>query len=1333
MILKGLNKGSRPTNIDEGQWVDGRNFIITADGKSIKNEDGTSISSTHTFTIIGIISLPNGYVVFSYGSSGGTNYFKIETVIDGVQTTRLRTQYLTYNLLNQIEGAFKYNYDGSLLLYWWDGVNTTSHRPCVMNVDSPIFSLNSGQELVTPANIGLIYLFPDCAVPNLTIANLNNNGGTIDTGSYYFIISYMLDNYNNTKYLIPSNPLPLVVQNSNTTNGTTQTGNVNKSVTFNLTGLDTRYSKFRVACLEVRTNAKTIAASNIIGEYNINQSAGTGTFTFTGDYEGSIDSASLLIDPLSFTLIKSGTVLNSDLIFGNITMGYNIDYQKYANNISVQWIKGTQTNFSDSDVNLMFGKSLMPDEVYALNIHLVMKDGTLSPGFHIPGRAAIANYPFLQTNNTPVSGGIVENAALNTIGGLTTSENTIANAKVFHTRDTSTSGGNMGYWENNDDYYPSTSEYDIWNVDDGTHGHSAGTGYATGNTLQGSKVRHHKIPSIATLYPIGIYPDMNPDLNCPIGITLTNIKFPSSILSQIQGYVISYCARDFNNATIVGTDILKHHAWWFEEETIMSGNQERPPAYDPYSIALLRFNDIALMNGQKEVNADYIKPSYQMGVIVPTTYDFYMPIALQATTFVTGNLYGTKNYINCYPLAAGQSPYYISSDNSATTPDNTGEEACLIVPLRTSDLSMFVTGYSVWDFNDTPFTYSSDFWEVPTPPSSPPTNCTQFLNKWWVGNLCKIVLNAYRLLDDNPLSLISNIHYTNTAYSYNSPAIYGFDSFISIYRYYCRAENQLNNNYIASPPYRELNYNPIPFILKYYSPYNAQFRANDSSPVITTPGNEGNPLDFNIYDYNEAFSAVNTIKTPSKYDYLTTYLTVFPYRLQKSLTSASESTIDYWRTFMPNDYHESIKDKGCIWGISSVNKTLVIRYQYQWYIASIRETLQTETNQAFLGTGDIFTDAAGNQTLLEELTPSKDGYFGCNSQFAAFNFLLGYFGIDNIKGKAMILEGKPIEITNNESKNYFESIFQFDNLNSQYDNPLNQVGITAAYDEQNDRILISVHTRVIASAYTYYGGGTILFYDSNGISIIVPYQYYNTVVLCGGNLYGFDDAGSGALLTNGIFDTTYYTDNYLTISYNTKFSIWAFLHDTPSEINYLFSSKGGIYYVSNSDKTIRQLNTSSVKCTSASYIDLVFNNPKDITKVLNNINWRTDVIESNGVKIYNKTLTGIMVYNDTQCSGIIPINTANTWYNKSSGRDLSGEWFFNNVLDYVIDETQPILDSNNQPIANNVNKSAKNWYDNSLFKSNYIVVRLIYDNNIENSTNDIYITGAKVNFSNSDR
>jgi hypothetical protein len=110
-----------------------------------------------------------------------------------------------------------------------------------------------------------------------------------------------------------------------------------------------------------------------------------------------------------------------------------------------------------------------------------------------------------------------------------------------------------------------------------------------------------------------------------------------------------------------------------------------------------------------------------------------------------------------------------------------------------------------------------------------------------------------------------------------------------------------------------------------------------------------------------------------------------------------------------------------------------------------------------------------------------------------------------------------------------------------------------------------------------------------------------------------------------------------------------------------------------------------------------------------------------------------MVYNDTQCSGIIPINTANTWYNKSSGRDLSGEWFFNNVLDYVIDETQPILDSNNQPIANNVNKSAKNWYDNSLFKSNYIVVRLIYDNNIENSTNDIYITGAKVNFSNSDR
>jgi hypothetical protein len=122
MILKGLNKGSRPTNIDEGQWVDGRNFIITADGKSIKNEDGTSISSTHTFTIIGIISLPNGYVVFSYGSSGGTNYFKIETVIDGVQTTRLRTQYLTYNLLIIMMVVYYYIGGMELILHHIDHV-----------------------------------------------------------------------------------------------------------------------------------------------------------------------------------------------------------------------------------------------------------------------------------------------------------------------------------------------------------------------------------------------------------------------------------------------------------------------------------------------------------------------------------------------------------------------------------------------------------------------------------------------------------------------------------------------------------------------------------------------------------------------------------------------------------------------------------------------------------------------------------------------------------------------------------------------------------------------------------------------------------------------------------------------------------------------------------------------------------------------------------------------------------------------------------------------------------------------------------------------------------
>ena len=1411
MVLKGLNKGSRPTDVEEGQWVDGWNFVITDDGKSIKNEDGTSISSIHEFPIIGIIPLPNGYVVFSYGNDSFNGlFFKIETIIDDKQITRLRTIYVTETTLNTISGVFKYNHNGDLIIYWWDGVNSTSTKPKFLNLDTLPFSVpltsdyELGNDSINNGEIGLLNIFPDCQVPNMEVVSIYNTGGNVKIGGYNFMMSYLIDDYNSTNWFISSNSIPICIeQNKSIANndglgvhrGTTQSGFISKTLNFKFTGLDIKFKKFRVAYVYRENNSETISDSKIIGKFNVDAINGT-TVSFIGQTEGSINSSELIIDPISFIRIKTGTVLNENLIVANTKEGNQINYQKYANNIKAKWIirnDGTapiEANYHDNSIDLYFGKTVLLEEVYGLNIHLVMKDGSLSKGFHIPGRepltltsgfvTEIGSLPFNNvpiTSSTPIVGyfknggiyyigfnptiypllatfisdnrfrikknscNITITSAINgtmgydfydffyntttglmvlifsappdeaylpidpstnctvqldvdgTINELTDTGDTIlVGSKYFHIYDTSTKENNftgkLGYWENKSDVYPDIDDYDTWTVGDGTGGHPSGIGYKLNSLLRTANVRHHRMPSLETLYHI------SEDVIKVVGITLTDINIPDDILSNIQGFTFSYYKHDMLNSIIMGFDVIKANEFWRDAPFRTDNN--------------IRFNDITLMNGSKQISINYLKVTHKVNInstgISSSIKEFHSDF---------GN--------NCF-YTSGQ-PSYAPTNNSATTPTNLNREACLMIYMQSSPVSP-----ALLTFVQSPL-LNSDF---------------------WCGNLVSFKVDLFKLNDNNQLCLMSNIIYTDSVhyfYGYGSGSptevnpIFQFDSFISHYTYHARGRSGTVGD-------ADWNSASWPFALTYYSYYDALFKADLGDSSIVTL------LDINDYNYNEAFSSQNTIKSPTKFNYLDDYLQSFPYRLNKSLKQESESRIDNWRIFRPEDYHESIKNKGEIIDIIAFNKSLIIRYKYQWFIARIRETLQTGNSNAYLGIGDIFIDANGNQTLLDELTPSSEGYFGDISQYASIAFVDGYFGIDIQKGLMMLLTNNYKEITNNESKEWFKENFTVDKYNALIDNPLNQIGACATHDKIHDRIIISLHKRIPIYSSTV----TNLIYDlqSNGSGVYTGIA--NTIVEINGVFLHITQSGSFVwngttrdyvygthtttwddesqhhpitIITNGIFNNTYFKDNYITISYNTKFGIWMFLHSL--QPNYLFSSNNEAYSVKNiygTSYTISKLNNSLVKINGTSYIDLVFNTPKDVTKVLNGVVWRTDVKDGNGINLYSKTITSVMVYNDTQCSGIIPVNVVANWYNKDSGRSLNGEWFFNKIRDYVIDNTSAILDDNNQPVNNNVNKFLKKWYDNSLFISNFIVLRLIYDNA---NTNDLYITDVKVNFSKSDR
>ena len=127
-----------------------------------------------------------------------------------------------------------------------------------------------------------------------------------------------------------------------------------------------------------------------------------------------------------------------------------------------------------------------------------------------------------------------------------------------------------------------------------------------------------------------------------------------------------------------------------------------------------------------------------------------------------------------------------------------------------------------------------------------------------------------------------------------------------------------------------------------------------------------------------------------------------------------------------------------------------------------------------------------------------------------------------------------------------------------------------------------------------------------------------------------------------------------------------------------------------------------------SYIDVIFNELPAQTKRFDNINW-ISTVELNKVIYKDETITHLVVFNDTQCSGRINLNRDNGLWFGVDRKNAEGTWNFNDFFDLLNDPTLPFLDNKNQIISSNININ-KVWFDQSKFISKFIVFRLITDN-----------------------
>lgn len=241
------------------------------------------------------------------------------------------------------------------------------------------------------------------------------------------------------------------------------------------------------------------------------------------------------------------------------------------------------------DVNMSYKyRGYRRSEVYAFYISFVLKDGTETYAYHIPGRK---EETYLVTyNNVPVgvkeTDRLIDETKMSAINFNPTAKEFVQlfpESEFYQIADSDNlfSDNRTGYWENKDETYPATDDFTVWTSN------NEGTPFEI-TDIQSQNVRHHKMPSNkANFSYIEEQPNVTPNLNSVIandsalklnetinilGVKFKNIPLPKFIKDQVQGFKIYYAKRSQENKTIIGQSVVLPA--WYESPVSNTTNPE---------------------------------------------------------------------------------------------------------------------------------------------------------------------------------------------------------------------------------------------------------------------------------------------------------------------------------------------------------------------------------------------------------------------------------------------------------------------------------------------------------------------------------------------------------------------------------------------------------------------------------------------------------------------------------------------------------------------------------------------------------------------------------------
>ena len=1365
-LLNGLNQDVAHVDQPGGTYRRARNMILDDLAGALATENAPEIALPNlsdgnllfeNMEVCGQFKIPGDRVAFGIKARDIPSQYHtpthLEQIIqlepDGTYTVLAYSNAaLGFNSSTPFQGVGYVNSAGQLVLAYTDGVTRPRYVIC------------NG---AATASAEVFDVFPDAKFPMARPVRVDGvfvndtPTGDILAGNYTFMLAYEVQDGtdNLTQYG------PAIGSWQIGTEATDELKTFRAAARMKFYGLDTAYRFARVYALREFNGVETVTYADrffITGEDM--------DWTYIGQ-EASITNAipdALLIPKTSYVSAETVAVSDDRMFLGNLTTD-SITFeegQAIANALDVHWTvdheglyadrwdlsqletpdpfatvfrnsydlriidytnldwsasvpvrnaldNGQETNRNEEpdDWGGLLG-GFMPNEVYALYISFLRKDGTWTQAFHIPGGGDSGS--FASTARDGVASFSATNVDINNSPGTWN----------LHL------SGKTGYVTNASDEYTDNA---IW--------------VASG--LSNTGVRHHVMPTAkqmwqATRTPLGGNSNLNVSdyrdewCNQTLGLFVDNVVIPASVADKIQGYKVFYAKAE----TSADRRVKAYVPTWRWSYNSDSDFSKLLRVYDPYLLQTkpaisgwaieevykqMAYVEQGGWTMQSSTLADY---AYLPENVVFGDYDneWREPVlgieVSQAVDYTSdwlagypGKVAGVADTDLAFIIGNQQHPgWHVQSvfDNKI----NSIPESILTASLGSTILNYnFIAplgsyhtvdvGTHYFDYINRPSKASTNYGMVYEYGEVPGTGtyynaldggdsgtATGHVSGSYLGfggsmgSYSMLYKNASDYFVDfasQNLAATNDLVRVETAGTYKSNAVVrGGDTWIAPVvvefmwgggaQHSTAEEAALANSIPSLDTLGRLSYFTWTHILPTKNDLEGtltlQDLANDWGIATQQTDFAGQTL--NHYNIGSHWSKLDEKKSafPARENSLET--NDFPNRIIRSAKQNYESTKISWTQFAPADYYDNALGKQSIRNIEDYQGELIIHHGDSIFKTRSKFNFDTSGASVFVGTGDLF------QAPPQELFIDVAGYAGVTHWGDTLLSRSGYSWVDRAAGRVYNLTQGLDELSAKGMRNYFKDFFvpldtsnmtlsagEVPNITSSA-----QGGFTLGFDPVNERLLVTKRF-INSSGPQQVAGGTTISYSMRNQCWAsehnyAPYQYFQTY----NQLFSFNEAADTAGPS-----TVLGTDNL-------------------SAVFKLNAAAPGTTYTDTGE-----VDTAGV---ATSYVDAVFNMGGAVSKVFQNFNWVTRSGDGENTSVKTETFERVRVYNDDQISDT-----------SASFRLTDNRWQFNEFRDYSDDAyTGSWFASDNTSFLPNgtILDNTKQWYSLKRFIGDYAVIRL---------------------------